>query len=440
MVPFEPKTDSKEFEIANPEPGPATGSRSAASEAADLTIRVWHRDSGGGTPALTWNSESILVYMVADLVIASHGRTATETPAAMAAHFDNSPEALVAAKRIQTAILEFLACRPGDYMGAAALIHPPVAAGFSQGMAQSALRLAEPGQIILSEEVSRRFQDLPGVELRAVPALTTGGTEHAGLVEFIWTSAERLASLRNSAAVAPPTENLGPPVGATMIVNAPLTTHRSDMAGTSNRIDTASKKPPTAEGLRNREGAFEEGLADFEERRSFITRSRVVVGAIVVVLVVAGLVLFHPWSGSNAQPKLQPRDTPSETSPATAEPPTNNIPQPPPVVQPVPDSHAKPQPPVVKPPVKPVDKTAKDKDKTKKPEDTPIVGFEGNSTYNGMTQRDIPRLLQWARSDAGNGNYTKAAQEYRVILQLQPNNPDAREGLRKIQVAQGRDQ
>ena len=86
-----------------------------------------------------------------------------------------------------------------------------------------------------------------------------------------------------------------------------------------------------------------------------------------------------------------------------------------------------------KPPV-----TATDTVETKKPEDTPIQGFEGNNTYDGMTQKDIPRLLQWARSDAGNGNYAKAAQEYRVILQLEPGNPDAREGLRKIQVAQQR--
>jgi hypothetical protein len=440
MVPFEPKTDSKEFEIANPERSLATGNRSALSETADLTIRVWRRDSGSGTAALTWHSESVLVYMIADLVAASHGRTAVETPAVMAAHFDNSLQSLVAAKRIQTAILEFLACRPGDCVGAAVLIHPPVAAGFSQGMAQSALRLAEPGQIILSEEVSRRFRELPGIELHAVPALTTGGTEHSGLMELIWTSAERLASLRNSASVAPPTVEVGPPVGATMIVNAPLAAPGGDAASTSDRNDTASRNPPAAEGLKHREGAFEEGLADFEERRSFITRSRMVVAAIAVVLVVVGLVLFHPWSGSNVQPKLQPPDTPSETLPATTEPPTNSSPQPPPVVQPVPDSQAKPQPPVVKPPVKPVDKTAKDRDKTKKPEDTPIVGFEGNSTYDGMTQRDISRLLQWARSDAGNGNYAKAAQEYRVILQLQPNNPDAREGLRKIQLAQGRDQ
>jgi hypothetical protein len=441
MVPFEPKTDSKEFEIANPEQSAATGSRIAASAAADLTIRVWHRDGGGGTAPLNWQSESVLVYMVADLVAASHGRTAVEMPAAMVAHFDNSLHALVAAKRIENAILEFLACRPGDYLGAAVLIHPPVAAGFSQGMAQSALRLAEPGQVILSEEVARRFQDLPGIELRAVPALTTGGTEHAGLAELIWTSPERLASLRNSTDLAPTTSEVGPPVGATMIVNSPFATPRSNTASGSDRIDTASQRSSAAEGFKNREEVFEEGLAEFEERRSFITGSKMVVGAVAIVLVIVALVLFHPWSGSRVQPKSQVDETPTGTAPATTtETPASSIPQPP-VVQPPPEEPAKVQPPRAKPPVTIKTPTEKrDKDKAKKPEDTPIQGFEGNSTYDGMTQRDITRLLQWARSDAGNGNYAKAAQEYRVILQLQPYNSDAKEGLRKIQVAQQRDQ
>jgi hypothetical protein len=439
MVPFEPKTDSKEFEIANPEQIPATGSRSAAFEAADLTIRVWRRDGGAGQAALNWNIESVLVYMIADLVAASHGRTAVETPAAMAAHFDNSLHALVAAKRVQTAILEFLACRPDDYVGAAVLIHPPAPAGFSQGMAQSALRLAEPGQIILSQEVARRFQDLPAIELRTVPALTTGGTEHAGLAELRWMSPEQLASLRNLAAVAPPTASVDSPFGATMIVNAPLGTPRTDTArstaqrlGASDRFDTASRGNE----------AFEDGLAEYEERRSFITRSKILVGAAAaIVLVVLGLVLFHPWSGSNVQHKPQPHDPQAVVEPAASnEPSASNIPQPPPVVELPTDPHPKP---VVKKAgtnKTAVDKTAKEQDKAKKPNDTPIVGFEGNSTYDGMTQKDIPRLLLWARSDAGNGKYAKAAQEYRVILQLQPNHPDAREGLRKIQVAQGLNQ
>ena len=435
MVPFEPKTDSKEFEIAGLEQGASPTSRSAASQAADLTIRILRRDASGGTAALTWTSESVLVYMFTDLVAASHGRTAVEIPASMAAHFDNSLRALVAAKRIQTAILEFLSCRPGDSVGAAILIHPPTATGFSVTMAQSALRLAEPGQIILSQQVASRFQDLPGIELRAVPALTTGGTEHTGLAELIWTSPERLAILRNTAAAAAPTANVGPAFGATMIVNAPLAGPVSQSAGsaersrdTADRFDTASRN--SSQGFGDRDKSFQETLAEFEEQRSFITPLKMAVSAIAIVLVIVGVVLFYPRSSSKVQSTPQAPEIPTQVAPAPLV-----SPPPPPTVQQAEELPTK-TPPVVKAPVAHKE-TPTVKDRPKKAEDTPIQGFEGNSTYDGMTQKDIPRLLQWARSDAGNGNYGKAAQEYRVILQLQPSNPDAREGLRKIQVAQG---
>jgi type IV secretory pathway VirB10-like protein len=218
-----------------------------------------------------------------------------------------------------------------------------------------------------------------------------------------------------------------------MIVTSPLATPRSNTASGSERIDTASRRSSAGEGFNNREGAFEEGLAEFEERQSFITRTKMVVGAVAIVLVIVALMLFHPWSSSNVQPKSHANEMSAGTEPATTtETPASGVPQPPPVVQPAPEQPAKPKPPVASKTL--ADKTRKDH--AKKPEDTPIQGFEGNSTYDGMTQKDIPRLLQWARSDAGNGNYAKAAQEYRVILQLQPYNSDAKEGLRKIQVAQ----
>lgn len=440
-MPFEPRTDSQKLQIPGLNQRSTRESRSATSEAADLTIRILRHDASSGTLALTWNSESVLVYMIADLVQASHGRTAIELPASLAAHFDNSLEALVAARRIQTAILEFLACRPDDGMGAAVLVHPE--AGFPQKTAQSALDLARPGQIIVSAEVSARFQNLPGIELRPVPALTTGETETAGLSELIWVSAERLANLVTKASLAP-TANVASPVGATMIVNASssLTEPRDETASRAALSPGSSQELnpsliPPADGLKHRAGAFEETLAEFEEHRSFITPLKM--GAAAAALVVVGVVLFHPWSGWNVQPKPQAIQKPNPAPIATQEPPIRHLPQPPAV--PVEGSHPKPQPPILKafstrkPPI-----TAQDTDQTKKPEDTPIQGFEGNSTYDGMTGKDIPRLLQWARSDAGNGNYAKAAQEYRVILQLEPSNPDAREGLRKIQVAQGREQ
>jgi len=436
MVPFEPKTDRNEFEIASLGPSAATDPY-AGAESADLTIRIWRQDAGSHQPALHWRSESVLVYMIADLVAASRGRIAIEAAAAMTAHFDHSLDALVAARRIQTALLEFLASRPGDCTGAALLIHPAAGTGFDQGMAQSALRLTEPGQIILSQQMAKRFQALPGIELRAVAALTTGGTEHAGLMELLWTSSERLASLRSTAPAAAPTANLDASFGATMMVDAPPA---GKSAHTSGDSDTGFERPQAALGFSSRDGAFAQGLAEFEEHRSFLTPLRIGVAAIAIVLVVAGLLLFHPWSDSSARPT--PRSGAPTSSVAAPSEPAASVPQPPPVVEPAPELPATSRPPVVQPPIvnhPPLPKQ-KEKDKGRKPEDTPIQGFEGNSTYDGMTQKDIPRLLQWARSDAGNGNYGKAAQEYRAILQLQPNNPDAREGLRKIQLAQGRDQ
>lgn len=446
MSPFEPKTDGSDFELATSQ-RPTQGGGIITTPAADISIRLWRGDPTSSSSALTWNTDSVLVYMIADLVAASHGKTASETPSAMTAHFGNTSQALVAAKRIQLSILEFVACKPGDYLGAAVLIHPPATAGFSSAIAQSALRLAEPGQIILSEGVSRSLQDLPGIDLRPVAALTTGGTEHAGLSELLWASPEQIAKVREAARARPAGVSATPSVGATMIVNAPVSGDRhgtgSDKTGTAKQNIT---RRSVDEGFAPaRDGAFETGLADYQQSRSFITRTRLIVGVLAILVIGVGVAMFYPSSPSKV-PHRPPETQPVETQTTPNPTPQPVQPQPTPPVQQVPDTHAKAQPPVNKQPVskqpkaKVVIEQAQDQGKAKKVEDTPIQGFEGNSTYDGMTQKDIPRLLQWARSDAGNGRYEKAGQEYRVILQLQPNNPDAKEGLRKLQLAQQPDQ
>jgi len=436
MAPFEPQTESKEFEVALPDQTIA-GGPGAATSGADLTIRLWRQDRVVNSTPLNWNSENVLVYMIADLIAASQGRVASELPAAMTAHFEKANQALVAAKRIQLAILEFVSCSTGDYLGAAILVHPPVSTGFSSGMTQNALQLSEPGQIILWESVSRVARDLPGTELRPVAALTTGGTDHRGLSEFVWASAEQIAKLRELARASSTRVNAAPQVGATSIVNAPVMSAPVE----SDRIETEKGRlapAPLPDTLvPSREGAFEEGLAEFRERRSFITKTQLVVGAVALVLVGAAVALFYPQRGSKLPTK--PPDTQNvEAQPAPAASPEPVSPSPPSTVQPIPNPtpsisvRKAPKPSAPKEPVG-------EKETAKKAVDTPIQGFEGISTYDGMTQRDIPRLLQWARSDAGNGRYEKAGQEYRVILQLQPNNPDAKEGLRKLQLAQGHD-
>jgi len=57
-----------------------------------------------------------------------------------------------------------------------------------------------------------------------------------------------------------------------------------------------------------------------------------------------------------------------------------------------------------------------------------------------VSQKDIPALLKMAQKDAGSGNYDNARREFNKVLQLQPSNQDAKEGLRKLALAQSANQ
>jgi len=449
---YEPKTDSKEFELLNAGQDLVPPAR-AVPDSADITIRLWQRSASG---SLTWRTESVLVYMIADLVAASRGRVDDSTPA-MTAHFDTSAQALVAAKRIQTSILEFLACRPGDSLAAAILIHQPstIPGGFTAGMAQGALRLAEPGQILLSEETARRLRDLPGIELRDVPAMTTGGDEHAGLSELVWTSPERIARMRLPSDDGRHRDET-PPMGATMIVNAPFAGPSPEPSRTARSVvgptglvaqdktaSTRSQKvgsdgaPASREFVPAPDSSFQAGAQELEQPSMF-TRTRLILGLVAVVLVSALVWEFMPHNV--AKPKLHVQ----ENQLGTGEKPVIQNPETQVPITPKVDASKPKGPDVVVNPPPPVkstkDKRAKDKDKDKgkqneqnveKPVEAVII-----PGYEGLTQKDIPNLLQMARNHAGNGNYERARTEYRAILQLQPNNADAKEGLRKLDVAQ----
>ena len=142
--------------------------------------------------------------MIADLVPATGGRLSEEASAGLMAHFEDSWQALVAAKRIQTSIFDFRSYRPAEGLGAAILIYQP-APDYPAGLAARTLRLATPGQILLAQSVSQHLLNLPGIELRIVPALTTDGGEQTGLVELVFDSPKQGAVLppASSRATAP---------------------------------------------------------------------------------------------------------------------------------------------------------------------------------------------------------------------------------------------
>jgi hypothetical protein len=56
--------------------------------------------------------------------------------------------------------------------------------------------------------------------------------------------------------------------------------------------------------------------------------------------------------------------------------------------------------------------------------------------YGGFSQKDIPKLLEFAKTDAGKGNYASAREEYSTVLKLQPSNQAAKDGLHKLDLIQ----
>jgi hypothetical protein len=440
MPQYEQKTDSREFEIANPDQSP---------DATDLALRLWGPERSEPRACLSWKTDSVLVYMIADLVGASHGRIAEESPAIMGAHFKSSRQAIVAAKRIQTSMLEFLACRPGERIGAAILLYGPrtktgESAGFSADTAQQALRQAKPGQILLAQNISDHQSDFPGVEFRTVPALSTVmGGRQTELKELVWTAPEKIALFQDSLGdEAEPQNGDAPLVGATVIVHSPFARRGPNSEGVPPAVDA-----PAPEELQESSGSSSElRLEEFGEL-PFLTRTRVILGAVVLVLVGALIaVLNHPVHVSKLpipvqQEQVGATEVPDKQPPPKTEPDATQtqlesktvkteIAKPQIVKPPIIKSAAKPS--VAAPPQMP-DKASVD---TRAKKDVPETTTPYSEESGGVSQKEIPTLLKMAQADAGAGNYDKARIEFRKIQGLQPGNQDAKEGLHKLDLIQ----
>jgi hypothetical protein len=481
MARYEQKTDSREFEPANPDQAPGPWAGNAGADATDIAVRLWAPKQPGSSAPLTWKTDSVLIYMIADLVGASHGRIAEESLAIMSAHFDGSRQAIVAAKRIQTSLLEFLACRPGERIGAAVLLYRPRtsdSAGFSEETIQQALRQANPGQILLAESVSERLRDVPNLPLRTVSARTTIlGERQIDLTELVWTTPDRLALLQVSISdEAEPQSGDIPLVGATVMVHSPFARAGPTgealppVIGTGNvesrngsettswqsspLVHRAQGRPRVVEELRESSGSsIAEGFDEFAER-PFFTRARILLGVVALVLAAALFAMFYRPAqiSKHPIPALQDRtgatEIPEKQAPATSELESDTRQPESKTVKPENGKSAilKSQiakPPMVKPAAKvPVvaqpqmpDKAAVD-DRVQNQKDTPEKQAPYLEESGGISLKDIPALLRMAQQDAGAGSYGKARTEYRKILGLQPNNQDAKEGLHKLDLIQ----
>ena len=57
---------------------------------------------------------------------------------------------------------------------------------------------------------------------------------------------------------------------------------------------------------------------------------------------------------------------------------------------------------------------------------------DASPTADGFTRQDVPDLLRQADSSSARGDFRLARYEYGLVLKLDHNNAQAREGLRRL--------
>ncbi len=459
MAQYEQKTDSREFEVANPDQHPGAWGGDSPADA----DRHRYSAVGRGSPRPT---------RAADLEnrqrFGLHDRGSGEReprPRLPRNRRQSWPRTLtVPGKRwlprngFRPSILEFLACRAGERTGGALLIYQPRAtdpAGPSAELVQLELGRAKPGQILLADNVFRRLRDLPGIEFVNAPG-GMSGYEPTGSTQLVWTTPDRVSLMTES--VGDAVEPMGAdsaPVGATLIVNSPIPGPAIGDPRFASREPTTNTAPPTArtqaytssETAAHRAANQKASNSLTEEldlaERSLFTRNRVIFGSVAVVLVaVAIVVLFQPTRV--AKPQIPPTPQAQEQTPSTAtgttdqKTPAADAPPAAPRAQTAP-SQPEPAKSAAKPPATaarkpPAESLLKNKkeippasEEVRDTPEPPAVDESGN-----WLPSDIPRLLTMAGSDMGDGKYDKARREYRIVLRLQPKNQPALDGITKL--------
>jgi hypothetical protein len=354
---------------------------------------------------LSWNTRSALVYMLADLVAGSDGVLLTDVRTSLAAQFETPSKALKAAKQIQSAILEFARHRPDSASAAAIVIHGEselIEGRDSAGAAapgRSLLQYAKPAQILMTESVYGQLREMPGLRFKSVtPAGTSGSDLGIRGQELIWRTPETPAR----SAEAPPQ--------ATQ-----LFVQKSE--------PPSVKVLPMPESILARPDYVEEALPDSARNelqaeppidlRAPALKRYLAIAAGVAVLSVLGMFAFHrkhvavdPTSGVHQTPP-EPANVTPETIPQPASAPASESSAPPLETDPLP----KPKPPKVQP------------------------EKSGSKIVSDFSARDIPFLLRKAEQDAGAGRYDDARREYKIVLQLDPNNANAKLGLHRLELS-----
>jgi len=143
----------------------------SASGEARICVRVWKTQDTAESRAISWQSNDPALYLVLDLISASKGVLSELRGPFLAATFAGVESAILTARRLQWAMQGFSGSDGTADIAVAILVQgsgDETDAG-SSSQARITLEQAEPGQIFITPKTSDFLQNIPSLQLQAMP-------------------------------------------------------------------------------------------------------------------------------------------------------------------------------------------------------------------------------------------------------------------------------
>ena len=371
----------------------------------ELSIRFWNIEDED----VTWSAEHSVIFLAADLIVASGGRLGLGNGRALVAEFACQERALVAAQRLQKAFRAFAESPETAGFGATIVLQKPEdEARLSEVGRVSDLPWSQssPCQILASSSVYETLQFVPGLQFLADSARSEAA--QSGFHEILWAAPETLKDWQDRVTAAS-NELL-------------LAKQRQQQTVRDAETETVQTEPPVTFPPPFYDGEVQGSVVGSSGKKRLLLLLLAGVASLALLAIIAGVVLTR---GKNlngplqenvgiikvATPVTQTPNRSASTTPVSAG------------QQPKAGEPSKHRPPEHASSTKPVKVSS---------EPEPDA-----ASYEGFTAKQIPQLLRRAGDDAGAGNYDDAKREYEIVQKLQPGNAAAREGLRKLKLKMG---
>jgi len=415
-----PRTDTGEVEVLQAVP---SVQNSTAPGRIAAWIRFWSKGERGFEPVrVSAQSDSVLVQMISDLVIADGGRLEPEPPHALVGRFQSPIQAVTVAKRIHRCVSVFAAeAKVSSSVGIA--ISTLQEGVQDSSRIQALLEAALPGRVVVPEDLCRQLQAVPGIPLRTPGPAGLARTDQ--LRELMWTPIPGYKDNR-------PLPKL-----------VSLSTSETTEAGLDTDLPVAAG-PRSHEIPKTFPSAKNQDIFATEEDEPGYGISNpiraVLYAAGILVLVFAILLILSsrrnstpgahdarskaPAAPQGKAPSSSPNTGTKPLEPSTAEPPQTDQAKTSPSAGPPADS------PVAKAPEPKSDQTPPQSTSKPQGQDSQ-VSQQKPPSCSGFFPAQIEDLLGVADQDFGMGKYQEAIREYRLVQCLDPRNTRARAGVDK---------